>query len=100
MKVCACVCDGKLHNGSDLGRVHTQVCPMEAGHCQYLASNLPSDLPASHSVDGVVKILLESSSFPLPRVCHHLHTTHTHTPCSAGQIQNALKFRAIFIAFL
>ena len=62
--------------GKGLGRMWLHI--QEAGcHCQYLGSNLP----APHSVDGILETLLESSSLPLPRVRHHLHTTHTHTPC-------------------
>ena len=72
--------------GKGLGRMWLHI--QEAGcHCQYLGSNLP----APHSVDGVLETLLESSSLPLPRVRHHLHTTHTHTPCRAGQIHIILN---------
>ena len=70
---------GTRLGGNGLGRIH-----IYPGHCQYLVS----DLPAPHSVDGVLETLLESSSLPLPHVRHHLHTTHTHTHCSADRYKN------------
>ena len=60
-----------------------QICFLcnEAAHClaydQMLSRNLmvATDLPAPHSVNGVVETLLESSSLPFPHVRHHLHMT-------------------------
>ena len=74
------------------------------GHCQYLVS----DLPAPHSVDGVVETLLESSSLPLPPLCTspppynpHAHTLQCRTDTKRPKqwLQNSIA-GTIFIALL
>ena len=82
-----CLCLTFQHfigGGEGLGRIHTHVtastlCPTFQ-HLILLMRYWRHFL--SHP---------RSPSLPLPRVCHHLHTTHTYTPCSAGQIKNALN---------
>ena len=70
MKVC--LCDMKEVTQSQL------ICDVYTWW-EVTAVDLVSGLPTPHSVDGIVATLLESSSLPLPRVHHHLHTTHMHT---------------------